>query len=49
MYEAEISRRNPGLFLFLLDQSRSMSHKLSGGERSKAVEATDAINNKLLS
>lgn len=47
MYEAEISRRNPGLFLFLLDQSRSMSHKLSGGERSKAVEATDAINKQI--
>ena len=47
MYEAEISRRNPGLFIFLLDQSRSMSHKLSGGERSKAIEATDAINKQI--
>ena len=46
-YEAEISRRRPGLFIFLVDQSRSMSHKISGGQHSKAQEAADAINRQL--
>ncbi|WMT48928.1 MAG: VWA domain-containing protein [Thermoplasmatales archaeon] len=46
-YDAEISRRNPGLFIFLLDQSRSMSRKIAGGQRSKAQEASDAINRQL--
>ncbi len=46
-YNAEISRRNPGLFLFLIDQSRSMSHKLGGTLRSKAQEAADAINRQI--
>jgi hypothetical protein len=46
-YEAEISRTNPSLVLFLLDQSKSMSHKLPGGERSKAQEASDAVNRQL--
>jgi hypothetical protein len=47
VYEAEISRTNPSLILFLIDQSRSMSHKLPGGERSKAQEASDAINRQI--
>ncbi|MCL5989281.1 MAG: VWA domain-containing protein [Candidatus Thermoplasmatota archaeon] len=47
MYESEISRRNPGLFIFLIDQSRSMSHKLSGTMRSKAQEAADAVNRQI--
>lgn len=46
-YEAEISRTNPSLILFLIDQSRSMSHKLPGGQRSKAQEASDAINRQI--
>lgn len=46
-YNAEISRRNPGLFIFLIDQSRSMSHKLGGTLRSKAQEAADAINRQI--
>jgi len=46
-YSAEISRRNPGLFIFLLDQSRSMSHKLGGSARSKAQEASEAINRQI--
>ncbi|MGP6220820.1 VWA domain-containing protein [Caldiplasma sukawensis] len=46
-YEAEISRRNPGLFVFLLDQSRSMSHKMAGGNDSKAKEASNAINSQI--
>jgi hypothetical protein len=31
MYTAEISRRNPGCFLFLIDQSYSMSEPFGGG------------------
>ncbi len=46
-YSAEISRNNPGLFVFLVDQSRSMSHKIGGGSKSKAIEASDAINKQL--
>lgn len=46
-YEAEISRRSPGLFIFLLDQSRSMSRKITGSGHSKAMEACDAINKQL--
>lgn len=46
-YSSEISRKNPGLFIFLIDQSRSMSHKIGGSTRSKAVEAADAINRQL--
>ncbi len=46
-YSSEISRKNPGLFIFLIDQSRSMSHKIGGSSRSKAIEAADAINRQL--
>ncbi len=46
-YSSEISRKNPGLFIFLIDQSRSMSHKIGGSDRSKSVEAADAINRQL--
>jgi hypothetical protein len=46
-YSSEISRNNPGLFIFMIDQSRSMSHKLGGGSRSKAAEAADAINRQI--
>ncbi|MCL5785834.1 MAG: VWA domain-containing protein [Candidatus Thermoplasmatota archaeon] len=46
-YSSEISRRSPGLFIFLLDQSRSMSHKLGGSDRSKAQEACDAVNRQI--
>ena len=46
-YSTEISRRNPGLFIFMVDQSRSMSHKLGGGDRSKAQEASEAINRQI--
>ncbi|CAC11632.1 hypothetical protein [Thermoplasma acidophilum] len=47
MYDAEISRRNPGLFIFLIDQSRSMIRKMAGGSESKAKEAADAINRQI--
>ena len=46
-YEAEISRSNPTLVLFMIDQSKSMSYKLPGGERSKAMEASDAVNRQI--
>lgn len=45
-YSAEISRQNPACFLFLLDQSGSMSDPFSGDSQVlKANEAADAINN----
>lgn len=49
MYTAEISRRNPGCFLFLIDQSYSMSEPFGGGsaEISKARAVADAINRLL--
>ena len=46
-YDAEISRRKPSLFVFLIDQSRSMSRKIAGGKRSKSQEAAYAINKQL--
>jgi hypothetical protein len=46
-YSSEISRKNPGLFIFLIDQSRSMSHKIGGSSNSKASEAAAAINRQL--
>jgi len=47
-YSAEISRANPGCFLFLIDQSGSMSDPFgSGGTRRKADGLADATN-KLL-
>ncbi len=46
-YEAEISRTNPALVVFMIDQSRSMSHKIPGSDNSKAREAADAINRQI--
>lgn len=45
-YQAEISRANPSCFLFLIDQSGSMSDPFSGGESSKrkADGVSDGIN-----
>jgi hypothetical protein len=45
-YEAEISRVNPTCFLFLIDQSGSMSERFGGGQgsASKADELALAIN-----
>jgi hypothetical protein len=48
MYDAEISRTNPGCFLFLIDQSGSMSDPFSSNKtvpKSRAV--ADAINRLL--
>ena len=44
-YEADISRNSPGCFLFLIDQSASMSGVLGGqpGQR-KMDRAADAVN-----
>ena len=44
-YTADISRNNPGCFLFLIDQSRSMSDALGGQpELRKKDGAADAVN-----
>ncbi len=45
-YSAEISRRNPGCFIFLLDQSGSMEDPFGGGEkgRKKSDELATIIN-----
>ena len=45
-YEAEISRKNPGCFLFLIDQSESMEDPFGGGEdgRKKAEELATILN-----
>jgi hypothetical protein len=47
MYQAEISRTNPSMFLFLLDQSGSMADKFGGGGGQKDQKVADAINNLL--
>jgi hypothetical protein len=48
-YHAEISRRNPTCFVFLLDQSRSMADAWSTGDtrQSKAIGVADSINRLL--
>lgn len=46
-YEAQISRGNPTAFLFLVDQSGSMSDKMSSG-KSKAEFVADALNRTLM-
>lgn len=46
-YEAEISRANPTAFLFLIDQSGSMSDRLPTG-RTKAEQVADVMNRTLM-
>ncbi len=47
-YTAEISRTHPACFIFLIDQSGSMSEPLGSGEgKRKADAAADAINRTL--
>jgi hypothetical protein len=46
-YEAEISRSNPSMFLFLIDQSGSMDEKFAGGSTRKDQAVADAINRLL--
>jgi len=45
-YQAEISRKNPGCFLFLIDQSESMEDPFGSGEagRRKAEELATILN-----
>lgn len=46
-YSAEISRVNPSYFVFLVDQSGSMSDVIPGTQRPKANGVADAINRLL--
>ena len=47
-YTAEVNRANPSSFLFMIDQSRSMSDAFGGGAgRRKADGVSDAINRLL--
>lgn len=46
-YQAQISRSNPTAFLFVVDQSGSMSDKMSSG-KSKAEFVADALNRTLM-
>lgn len=46
-YEAQISRNGPTAFLFVVDQSGSMSDKMSSG-KSKAEFVADALNRTLM-
>lgn len=46
-HEAQISRSNPTVFLFVVDQSGSMSDKMSIG-KSKAEFVSDALNRTLV-
>ena len=47
-YQAEISRANPSVFIFLIDQSGSMQDGFSGSPgRSKAEELADGVNRLL--
>jgi hypothetical protein len=43
-YTAEISRKNPGCFIFLIDQSSSMSDPIGGSPKQKAEFVSDALN-----
>lgn len=44
-YKAEISRKNPGCFIFLVDQSASMEDPFGGeGDRQKADELATILN-----
>src|SRR5215471_7459969 len=47
-YQADISRSNPGCFLFLLDQSGSMSDGFSGGAGHNKADELATIINRLL-
>jgi hypothetical protein len=47
-YEAPIQRSDPTVFLFLVDQSGSMSDKMASSERTKAQFVADALNRTLM-
>lgn len=46
-YEAEISRRNPTAFFFVIDQSFSMSEPVGGAQSSKSVMLATVVNRLL--
>ena len=46
-YSAEIRRGNPTAFIFLLDQSRSMSERFGGDSHTKAEFVADVVNRTL--
>src|SRR5229473_2794314 len=48
MYSAEISRKNPGCFIFLLDQSASMEDPFGGSSDRRKADELATIINKLL-
>ncbi|MDW7995593.1 MAG: hypothetical protein RMI91_13160, partial [Gemmatales bacterium] len=47
-YDAEISRTNPSCFLFLIDQSGSMSDNVGGSPETKAQALARVINELLM-
>ena len=47
MYDAEISRSQPTTYLFLVDQSGSMSDQMGSSQRSKAQFVADVLNKTL--
>jgi len=49
MYSAEISRANPTLFVFLLDQSASMQDQIGSGEGQRKCDVVADALNRLLS
>jgi hypothetical protein len=49
MYSAEISRANPTMFVFLLDQSASMQDQIGGEERQRKCDVVADALNRLLS
>ena len=48
MYSAEISRKNPGCFIFLLDQSASMEDPFGGSNDRRKADELATIINKLI-
>ena len=49
MYSAEISRANPTIFVFLLDQSASMQDPIGGAEGQRKCDVVADALNRLLS
>jgi len=49
MYSAEISRANPTIFVFLLDQSASMQDQIGSGEGQRKCDVVADALNRLLS
>ena len=44
MYSQEITRSHPACILFVVDQSHSMSHSLSGSEFRKCDQLAEVMN-----